>query len=856
MSSGNSTALLKISGSPEPGEALRAILIGSIPTFQQRKRASSNDKKRDDDEKNHPQRSTFSTIEEEEEEDKEEEEEEEALVLEFQWFRTTKGDESEENLAIVGATAPIYLVRKVDVGCHIKAVATLRSQSREGIVLATFTGELEGEIKDGDLHRGKKKVKKGGQAFLASISSPSEKKALEDSSSSSRTTTTTRTATATPPTTNDFSSGKSSAVDASMDRTMSNSADATTKTTSKTTKASSDETLLKKKRDYDDYIDELLYDSNDSSQEDDYGDSSTYVDVLQKLKAYARLRIRHMGHFSKLLSFAAFVTLYCAMLYLQTEPVLSYEVTSSVSGLLKPRIKQTQDIYYMYDWLSESVVDSIWTDIPCGDGICQAPYEFPAFGRFGCKADCGVAINLISLVIHIQTKFGNSPALSALELMSQVTWNLCLQDPGRVANDLPDLCWYEKDQKFTEVNTNTLIRLNVIIGNWHFRLRGDHLGLVAGKIYRLEENGDLVLTPTVPLWLTCTKNSLFKNVKARISKTTSSNSEGRLSSRISKSDFMSADESVRAAPRRQLETRSSSLDSTFDERSGAQNATRPRSSSYDENENDELFIQQGTTKIEKKKKMMMMTDRETRDVIAENIARKREGKRMMDEKKNEENFASSLSKSSREVTNSNFHDAISECLSMNEASHREDGLCENGIFGAMPDWDTRLVTNMVSAFRDRSDFNADISRWDVSQVTDMESMFASSSNFNRDISRWDTSKVKDMRWMFHNATNFDQNIYNWSGYAATSPQSKIFAGADAFNEKFACIVKNQVSSCKISSKTRDANLLEKKMNSSERPSTSTNKQQGRELLHYRGVYNGDIHLNTGEFDCPFETVLG
>jgi len=133
MSSGNSTALLKISGSPEPGEALRAILIGSIPTFQQRKRASSNVKKKkkektksssspnddkervDDAQKNHPQRSTFSTIEEEEEEEEEEEdkeEEEEALVLEFQWFRTTKGDESEENLAIVGATAPIYLVRK------------------------------------------------------------------------------------------------------------------------------------------------------------------------------------------------------------------------------------------------------------------------------------------------------------------------------------------------------------------------------------------------------------------------------------------------------------------------------------------------------------------------------------------------------------------------------------------------------------------------------------------------------------------------------------------------------------------------------------------------------------------------
>ena len=61
------------------------------------------------------------------------------------------------------------------------------------------------------------------------------------------------------------------------------------------------------------------------------------------------------------------------------------------------------------------------------------------------------------------------------------------------------------------------------------------------------------------------------------------------------------------------------------------------------------------------------------------------------------------------------------------------------------------------------------------------------------------SKVKDMRWMFHNATNFDQNIYNWSGYAATSPVENV-RQAGAFNEKFACIVKNQVSSCKISSK--------------------------------------------------------
>ena len=49
-------------------------------------------------------------------------------------------------------------------------------------------------------------------------------------------------------------------------------------------------------------------------------------------------------------------------------------------------------------------------------------------------------------------------------------------------NHLPDLCWYAKNQKFLEVDTNKLIMTpEDITGNWYVRLRGDHLGLVAGK---------------------------------------------------------------------------------------------------------------------------------------------------------------------------------------------------------------------------------------------------------------------------------------------------------------------------------------------------------------------------------------
>ena len=256
----------------------------------------------------------------------------------------------------------------------------------------------------------------------------------------------------------------------------------------------------------------------DNEVEANNGDEDVmYVDVLRKLKAYARLRIRHINHFYRIMKFLCFFALYCTMLYRQTDPFVSYEVSSSIKEILHPKIQSTQNVHYLYEWLSQSVVDHIWIESRCGDGVCQAPYEFPSFGRFGCKADCGPAQNLLQILVHIQTRFSNSQAVSALDLMGQVKWNLCLKDPGRETNDLPDLCWYEKYQKFTEANTNSLLKFDAVAGNWYIHVLGDHLGLVSGKIYRIdEESGDLILTPTVPLWLTCTDKSLFANVRSRI----------------------------------------------------------------------------------------------------------------------------------------------------------------------------------------------------------------------------------------------------------------------------------------------------------------------------------------------------
>ena len=74
---------------------------------------------------------------------------------------------------------------------------------------------------------------------------------------------------------------------------------------------------------------------------------------------------------------------------------------------------------------------------------------------------------------------------------------------------------------------------------------------------------------------------------------------------------------------------------------------------------------------------------------------------------------------------------------------------------------TSYVTNMKELFKDKTEFNQNISSWDTSSVTDMMNMFLYATAFNQDIGSWDTSNVTRMRQMFQRAISFNQNIGNW-----------------------------------------------------------------------------------------------
>ena len=127
------------------------------------------------------------------------------------------------------------------------------------------------------------------------------------------------------------------------------------------------------------------------------------------------------------------------------------------------------------------------------------------------------------------------------------------------------------------------------------------------------------------------------------------------------------------------------------------------------------------------------------------------------------------------ITYYNLQLLVNEYLNLTENE-------KNGFrYGRIGTWDVSRVTYMSYLFKDKTNFNEDISNWNVSKVKDMHSMFLRATSFNQDISNWDVSNVKDMHNMFREAESFNQDISNWDVSNVTD-MSSMFEGATKFNQ--------------------------------------------------------------------------
>jgi hypothetical protein len=99
--------------------------------------------------------------------------------------------------------------------------------------------------------------------------------------------------------------------------------------------------------------------------------------------------------YQKLMLYLIYMALYVPMLYVQRDASNSHKVHSTIQASLVPSTP-VNSIMGIYDYL-EHQTSLYWRDPICGDGMCDSPFEFPSYGRFGCTADCGFLKEAVQL---------------------------------------------------------------------------------------------------------------------------------------------------------------------------------------------------------------------------------------------------------------------------------------------------------------------------------------------------------------------------------------------------------------------------------------------------------------------------
>jgi hypothetical protein len=183
------------------------------------------------------------------------------------------------------------------------------------------------------------------------------------------------------------------------------------------------------------------------------------------------------------------------ILYYQRDAPSAFQVTSNLVTQFVPSVTAMASISEVTDWLS-GLMGSIWSDPVCGDGKCEIPFEFPTYGRFGCKADCGIftkANNVTGVQVDFYYDFshpaGSTPATT---LLQQATWNVCPQEDSNVNGPIHDpplapvphgqACYYDSDNTFSAITGHdTAVMLDVPDGLWQVVINNDLFNKVGGS---------------------------------------------------------------------------------------------------------------------------------------------------------------------------------------------------------------------------------------------------------------------------------------------------------------------------------------------------------------------------------------
>lgn len=210
------------------------------------------------------------------------------------------------------------------------------------------------------------------------------------------------------------------------------------------------------------------------------------VEVVRELYKRYQKQTERWENYIQLFSFLIFVSIFLSVLFLQRNAQVAYAVHSTIKDTLVPGSTTLSSSTEVLEWLQTTLAE-VWKDPVCGDGVCETPFEFASYGRFGCRADCGRLTevqNLTTVMIDLKYNFRHPVgSVPSTELMQQASWNLCPSDGAPHGTD----CYYTTDQTFDRVEGEFRVEIpDVPDGQWILVIKRDIFNKVAGAVRNRE----------------------------------------------------------------------------------------------------------------------------------------------------------------------------------------------------------------------------------------------------------------------------------------------------------------------------------------------------------------------------------
>ncbi|GMH94595.1 hypothetical protein TL16_g12950 [Triparma laevis f. inornata] len=187
------------------------------------------------------------------------------------------------------------------------------------------------------------------------------------------------------------------------------------------------------------------------------------IQVLEAIKDATDITTHRKGEYADLCGFLVYMFLFLVIVILQQRAADVYAIGSTHVDFLFSEesgtvswndgrvLTKVQDLNTLTSWLENTIVDGVFIDPVCGDGLCEQPQEFASVfeGRAGCSADCGTFLNTTKTYVefHVDEQAYTDITSTGVE---DVSWNICWTSVG--------VCYYANPkQLFTQEQLDAAI---------------------------------------------------------------------------------------------------------------------------------------------------------------------------------------------------------------------------------------------------------------------------------------------------------------------------------------------------------------------------------------------------------------